>query len=126
MITYDNTVKLMFVWLLVSFITGISLLMSGGESDAANFINQSLTAEQIEIDQPSLGGTNPVSTALGFAGTSLAWVDFVVKSASLQAPWWEGWAQPIRALFVTVSAAYVIGLIWEGLRTLARFVPGTG
>ena len=63
MITYDNTVKLMFVWLLVSFITGISLMMSGGDSAAADFINQSLTAEQIAIDQPSLGGSNPVSAA---------------------------------------------------------------
>jgi hypothetical protein len=126
MITYDNTVKLMFVWLLVSFITGISLMMSGGDSAAADFINQSLTAEQIAIDQPSLGGSNPVSAALGFAGTSLSWVNFVVKAASLQAPWWEGWAQPIRALFVTVGAAYVIGLIWEGLKTLAQFVPGGG
>ncbi len=126
MITYDNTVKLMFVWLLVAFITGISLLQSGATSDPKNFINQALTAEQIEIDQPTLGGSNPVSAALGFAGTSLSWVNFVVKSASLQAPWWEGWAQPIRALFVTVGAAYVIGLIWEGLKMLAQFIPGGG
>ena len=126
MITYDNTVKLMFIWLLAAFITGISLLQSGVESDASNFINQALSAEQIEIDQPSLGGSNPVSAALGFAGTSLSWVNFVVKAASLQAPWWEGWAQPIRAIFVTLGGAYVIGLIWEGLKTLAQFVPGGG
>lgn len=124
MITYDNTVKMMFIWLLTAFITGISLLQSGGQSDAIDFINQSLSAEQIEIDQPSLGGSNPVSAALGFAGTSLSWVNFVVKSASLQAPWWEGWAQPIRAIFITLGGAYVIGLIWEGLKTLAQFVPG--
>jgi len=126
MITYDNTVKLMFIWLLAAFITGISLLASGGQSDAIDFINQSLSAEQIEIDQPSLGGSNPVSAALGFAGTSLSWVNFVVRSASLQAPWWEGWAQPIRAIFITLGGAYVIGLIWEGLKTLAQFVPGGG
>ncbi len=126
MITYGRTVTMMFIWLMAAFITGISLLSSGLDDPAVDFINQSLSAEQIEIDQPSLGGSNPVSAALGFAGTSLSWVNFVVKSASLQAPWWEGWAQPIRAVFVTLGGAYVIGLIWEGLKTLAQFVPGGG
>ena len=126
MITYDNTVKFMLIWVFMGFLTGISLMQSGGDDAAFDLVNQSLTAEQIAIDQPSLGGTNPVSAALGFAGTSLSWVDFLVKSASLQAPWWEGWAQPIRAILVTLGAAYVMALIWEGLKTLAQFVPGGG
>ena len=124
MITYENTLKLTLMWLVLAFITAISLLGTTSNSDASNFINAAVSAEQIEIDQPTVGGTNPISAAFGFAGTSLDWVNLVAKSASLQAPWWEGWMTPIRAIFITVSGVYVIGLIWEGLKTLAQFVPG--
>lgn len=124
MITYENTLKITLFWLALAFITAIGNLTTTENSDAQNFINASINAEQIEIDQPTVGGTNPISAAFGFAGTSLDWVNLVVKSASLQAPWWEGWMAPIRAIFITIGGAYVIGLIWEGLKTLAQFVPG--
>lgn len=98
----------------------------GGSTESfADLTNSVFASEEVKIDRPISGGSNPVSAATSFASTAADTATHLFRSAALISPIWEGWAQPIRWGILVLQMPLVLLFALEGAKVLSGFIPFT-
>jgi len=121
-----------FIWGILALVTAVIELEdnpsnAGGSASAfESFINSSINSEEVAISDPNVGyqATNPISTVVSYGKTSAGYLTFMVKSAMLDSPIWEGWTQVIRFIIMGMSAPFIFYVTINIMGMLAGFIGG--
>ena len=122
----------MFIWGILALVTAVIELEdnpsnAGGSASAfESFINSSINSEEVAISDPNVGyqATKPISTVVSYGKTSAGYLTFMVKSAMLDSPIWEGWTQVIRFIIMGMSAPFIFYVTINIMGMLAGFIGG--
>lgn len=99
--------------------------IGGSTGSFADVTNSVYAGEEVTIDRPISGGSNPVSAATSFATTATSTATHLFKAAALNSPIWEGWAQPIRWGILVLQMPLILLFALEGAKVLSGFIPFT-
>lgn len=98
--------------------------ISNSSPDFAGFVNRAANPEEITVDQPTIGTSNPISTALSYVKTTTGWLGFLARAVALQGPIWEPWTAPIRFLILVLAGPALLMFTIQLAQALSFFIGG--
>ena len=128
---YGTIAFFAFLWMAAAVITAAvereadPANVPGSTASFENLTNTVYSSEELSVDRPATGGSNPVSAAYSFAKTAGGWATYLFRAAALDSPIWEGWAAPIRYGLLILQLPMLLLLALEGAKVLSGFIPFT-